>query len=130
MTMLERDAKKKYFLEMGAVLALYVVTLVGSIRLGGSMMPGTARTLLVLTPVIPVLLTVWVIARQFGRMDEFVRLRTLEAFSVAGAITAGLTFTYGFLEGAGFPRVSMFWVWGIMGFSWGTVSCWRSLSRR
>jgi len=128
--MLEREAKRKYFLEMGAVLALYLVTLVVSIRLGEKMEPGTGRTLLLLTPVIPVLLTVWVLVRQFSRMDEFVRLRSLEAFSVAGAITAGLTFTYGFLEGAGFPRLSMFWVWGVMGFSWGTVSCWRSLFKR
>jgi len=128
--MLEREAKRKYYLEMGAVGALYVVTLVGSIQIGKGMEPGTARTLLLLTPVIPVLLTVWVLVRQFGRMDEFVRLRSLEAFSVAGAITAGLTFTYGFLEGAGFPRLSMFWVWGVMGISWGAVSCWRSLFKR
>ncbi len=128
--MLEREAKRKYYLEMGAVLALYAVTLVGSIYLGQKMEPGTARTALLLTPVIPVLLMVWVLVRQFSRMDEFVRLRSLEAFSVAGAITAGLTFTYGFLEGAGFPRLSMFWVWGVMGISWGAVSCWRSLFKQ
>ena len=128
--MLEREAKRRYLIEMGAAMALYLITLVTSIRFGRAMEPGTGRTLLLLTPVIPVLLTVWVLVRQFGRMDEFVRLRSLEAFSVAGAITAGLTFTYGFLEGAGFPRLSMFWVWGIMGFSWGTVSCWRSLFKR
>lgn len=128
--MLEREAKRRYYLEMSAVMALYIVTLVGSIRLGESMAPGTGRTLLLLTPVIAVLLMVWVLVRQFSRMDEFVRLRSLEAFSIAGAITAGLTFTYGFLEGAGFPRLSMFWVWGVMGISWGAVSCWRSLFSR
>jgi hypothetical protein len=128
--MLEREAKRKYLIEMGASAALYFVAVVGSIRFGRALEPGTGRTLLLLTPVIPVLLIVWVLVRQFGRMDEFVRLRSLEAFSVAGAITAGLTFTYGFLETAGFPKLSMFWVWGIMGISWGTVSCWRSLFKR
>jgi len=128
--MLEREAKRQYLIEMGATVALYLVTLVGSIRYGRALEPSTTRTLLLLTPVIPVLLMVWVLVRQFGRMDEFVRLRSLEAFSVAGAITAGLTFTYGFLETAGFPKISMFWVWGIMGISWGTVSCWRSLFKR
>ena len=128
--MLEREAKRKYFIEMSATVALYFVTVVSSIRFGRSLDPSTGRTLLLLTPVVPVLLMVWVLIRQFGRMDEFVRLRSLEAFSVAGAITAGLTFTYGFLETAGFPKVSMFWVWGIMGISWGTVSCWRSLFKR
>jgi len=128
--MLEREAKRRYLIEMGAAMALYLITLVISIRFGRAMEPGTGRTLLLLTPVIPVMLTVWVLVRQFGRMDEFVRLRSLEAFSVAGAITAGLTLTYAFLETAGFPKLSMFWVWGIMGFSWGTVSCWRSLFKR
>ena len=128
--MLEREAKKKYFIEMGAAMALYMVTLVVSIRFGRTLEPGAGRTLLLLTPVIPVMLTVWALVRQFGRMDEFVRLRSLEAFSVAGAITAGLTLTYAFLETAGFPKLSMFWVWGIMGMSWGAVSCWRSLFKR
>jgi multisubunit Na+/H+ antiporter MnhB subunit len=128
--MLEREAKRRYLIEMGAAGALYLVTLVISIRFGRAMEPGTGRTLLLLTPVIPVMLTVWALVRQFGRMDEFVRLRSLEAFSVAGAITAGLTLTYAFLETAGFPKLSMFWVWGIMGISWGAVSCWRSLFKR
>ena len=112
--MLEREAKKKYFIEMGAAMALYLVTLVVSIRFGRTLEPGAGRTLLLLTPV-----------RQFGRMDEFVRLRSLEAFSVAGAITAGLTLTYAFLETAGFPKLSMFWVWPVMGFVWGLHSCLR-----
>jgi hypothetical protein len=128
--MLEHEAKRRYLIEMGAAGALYLVTLVISIRFGRAMEPGTGRTLLLLTPVIPVMLTVWALVRQFGRMDEFVRLRSLEAFSVAGAITAGLTLTYAFLETAGFPKLSMFWVWGIMGISWGAVSCWRSLFKR
>jgi hypothetical protein len=128
--MLEREAKRKYLIEMGASVVLYFVAVVGSIRFGRALEPSTGRTLLLLTPVIPILLIVWVLIRQFGRMDEFVRLRSLEAFSVAGAITAGLTVTYAFLETAGFPKISMFWVWGIMGISWGAVSCWRSLFKR
>jgi hypothetical protein len=58
-------------------------------------------------------------------MDEFQRLRALESIAVAAAVTAGLTFTYGFLEGLGFPRLSMFWVWGITGITWGLHSCLR-----
>ncbi len=63
-------------------------------------------------------------------MDEFVRLRSLESIAVAAAVTAGLTFTYGFLESAGFPRLSMFWVWGIMGFTWGIHTCLRGFLSR
>lgn len=116
--MLERDAKRKYLWELSIALALYIAVLVVSLRVGRTMDPGVVRTLVVLTPAIPIFFAVWVIARAFGRMDEFVRLRSLESIAVAAAVTAGVTFTYGFLESAGFPRQSMFWVWGIMGFTW------------
>ena len=34
------------------------------------------------------------------------------------AVTAALSFSYGFLESAGFPKLSMFWVWSVMGVVW------------
>lgn len=128
--MLEREAKRKYFWELGLSMVLYAVVLAVSLRVTGKMADGLARTLLALAPAVPVFITVWVIARQFRRMDEFVRLRSLESIAVAAAVTAGLTFTYGFLESAGFPRLSMFWVWGIMGITWGTHTCLRGFFSR
>lgn len=125
--MLEREAKRKYFTEMAIAMGLYVGALTLAIRVGRGMEDGLAKTLLTLLPALPVFLTVWVIARQFRRADEFVRLRSLESIAVAAAVTAGLTFTYGFLENIGYPRLSMFWVWAIMGFTWGTHSCLRHL---
>ena len=116
--MLEREAKRKYFWELSLSLVAYLAVLVVSLRLVDKMDAGGARTLLALAPAIPVFIIVWAIARGFKRMDEFVRLRSLESFAIAGAVTAGITFTYGFLEGAGFPRQSAFWVWGIMGTTW------------
>ena len=91
---------------------------------------GLARTLLLLTPVVPLLLAVWAIARHFSRMDEFMRLRSLESLAIAAAVTAGLSLTYGFLESAGFPKLSMFWVWGVMGIIWGLHACLRCLFSR
>ena len=120
--MLERDAKRKYFWELGLAFAGYVAVLWLSSRLAQEFQTGLAQTLIASVPAIPVFVLVWVIARQFGRADEFVRLRQLESIAVAAGITAGVTFTYGFLEQAGFPRQSMFWVWGIMGITWGVHS--------
>jgi hypothetical protein len=112
----ESEAKRRYFLELGGSMALYVLAIAGPLSLAGSMEQGLARTLLLVAPAISVFVVVWVIARQFRRMDEFVRLRSLEGIAVAGAVTAGLALTYGLLETVGFPRLSMFWVWGSMGF--------------
>lgn len=123
--MRERDANRKYRLELSASMLLYVAVLFGSIYVAREMAPGIWRTMLLLTPVIPLLLATWAIARHFRRMDEFVRLRSLESIAIAAAVTAGLSLTYGFLESAGFPKVSMFWVWPVMGFVWGVHSCLR-----
>jgi len=128
--MLEREALKRYRLELGAAMVVYAAVLIGSIHVGRPMEPGAARTLLLMTPAIPLLFAIWAIVRQFGRMDEFVRLRSLENFAIAGAVTAGVTFTYGFLEGAGFPKLSMFWVWGFMGLTWGVTAGLRCLVSR
>ncbi len=128
--MLEREANRKYRLELGAAMVAYMAVLFGSIYLGKPMEPGAARTLLLISPAIPLLLAIWAIVRHFGRMDEFMRLRSLESFAIAGAVTAGVTFTYGFLEGAGFPKLSMFWVWGLMGLTWGLVAGLRCLVAR
>jgi hypothetical protein len=128
--MRERDARNKYLVELGGSTLLYIAVLFGSITLAGPMPEGTVRSLLLLLPMIPVMLMVWAIARHFARMDEFIRLRSLEGLSIAAAVTAGLTLTYGFLEGAGFPRLSMIWIWPLMGAVWGLVVCLRNLAAR
>ncbi|MFP5394344.1 MAG: hypothetical protein ACLGI6_22860, partial [Gammaproteobacteria bacterium] len=58
------------------------------------------------------------IARNLRRIDEYMRQTILENTTLAAAITAAATFTYGFLENAGFPRLSMFAVWPMLGGSW------------
>ena len=128
--MLEREGRRKYHLELGVSMAIYIVVLFGALSIGKPMEPSALRTGLLLTPMIPILLAVWAIARQFKRMDEFIRLRTLESLAIAAAVTAGLSLTYGFLEGAGYPRLSMFWVWPVMGFVWGGFECLRRLIKR
>lgn len=125
--MREHEARRRYFIELSGSMFLYMAVLVASLTLAKRMDDGPMRIVLLLAPVLPLLLSLWAIIRQFGRMDEFVRLRSLESFAIAGAVTAGLTFTYGFLENAGFPRLSMFWVWCVMGATWGAVAMLRNV---
>jgi len=128
--MKEREANRKYHVELFSAMLAYLVVLMGSIALAKPMEPGAARTLLLVTPILPLALSLWAIARHFKRMDEFVRLRSLESLAIAAAATAGLSLTYGFLESAGFPKLSMFWVWGVMGLIWGLHSCLRCVFSR
>ena len=120
--MREREATRKYLLEFGGAMASYLVVLFFSLQLAKQLDDGLARTLLLLSPMIPVALVLWAFMRQLKRMDEFVRLRSLQAVAIAGGITAGFSLTYGFLENAGLPRISMFTVWMVFGGSWAVMS--------
>jgi hypothetical protein len=104
--------------EMFGALAIYSVMLVASIMFARPMAAGALRTALLASPMLGFFLGIWAIARQTRRSDEFIRQSTLENLAIAAAVTAGLSFTYGFLETAGYPRLSMFAVWPVMGAAW------------
>ena len=110
----EKRVAKMYLREMFASLALYTLLLVAAISFGRPMAPGVLRTVVLLSPMIGFGAAIWAIVRQIGRVDEYVRMRLLENVSLAAAITAGLTFSYGFLETAGYPKLSMFTVWCVL----------------
>jgi hypothetical protein len=121
----EREGNRRYFYELFGAMTFYGVVLYASITVGRPMPPGLPRTLVLISPMIPLALAIWAIARHFRRVDEFVRLRSLESLSLAAAVTAGLSLTYGFLESAGYPKLSMGLVWPVMGAVWGVHACLR-----
>ncbi|HEU4852516.1 MAG TPA: hypothetical protein VFT37_10230 [Telluria sp.] len=115
--MREKDAARMYMRELWGSIFLYALILVLAIRFGRAMPEGALRTAILLSPMVGFGLAIWAMVRQFGRMDEYIRRVQLENLGIATAITAGLSFTYGFLETAGFPKLSMFWVWIVLGAS-------------
>jgi hypothetical protein len=120
----------RYMGEMLVTLFLYAVILISSVKAAEHMQEGLARTLVVVSPMIPFLLMVGALVRHFRRVDEYVRLQALENIVIAAGVTAGWTFTYGFLEGVGFPKLSMFTVWPVMGIVWAIVAVIRYFARR
>jgi hypothetical protein len=125
----ERKAGAAYLRELFGSIAVYAALLIPSIMYGPAMEAGPFKTAVLTSPMIGFVLMIWAIARQFGRMDEYQRILMLETFALAAALTAAVTFTYGFMENAGYPRLSMFYVWGVMGFSWlviGLLRCWKT----
>jgi len=126
----EKRITKIYIRELMAALALYTVLLLAAIKFGRPMAPGALRTAILLSPMIGFGAGIWAIARQIRRADEYIRMRLLENVALGAAITAALTFSYGFLESAGFPRLSMFSVWGALCLSFGAVQLVRKLLER
>lgn len=126
----QHQAKRRYFKELGIALAMYVVLLAGALRLSLDMPSGVLRTVVLLTPMLAFLLALRAVVRAVRRSDEFIRKTTLEHLAIAAAVTAGVTFTYGFLEIAGFPKLSMFVVWPLMGGVWALTTIVDTLRHR
>jgi hypothetical protein len=123
----EKEVARAYHKELWTAVAIYAVLLFGSITIGRRMEEGVLRAVVMVIPMIGFGLMIRAIARHVARIDEYQRQQLLETIALSAAITGGVTFTYGFLETAGFPRLSMFTVWIIMGGSWALVSrmrCW------
>lgn len=72
--------------------------------------------------VVPMAFAVWAMAGWLSAVRTFDELRQkifAEAGLISLGITAVVTFTYGFLESlAGLPRLSMFFVFPLMAFSY------------
>ena len=111
----EKRVHTAYLREMAGAFLVYAALLMASIRFGRPMDDGLLRILVLLSPMIGFCLALWAIARHLGRVDEYLRSFLLESFALGAAFTAGLTFSYGFLETAGYPRLSMFTVWMVLG---------------
>ncbi|MDN4054911.1 hypothetical protein QPK32_17665 [Massilia sp. YIM B02763] len=126
----ERRVTKAYHRELFTALAVYVVLLSASIAFGRPLPEGPLRTAVLLLPMAGFGLMIRAIARHVRRIDEYQRLRMLETLGLAFAITGAVTFSYGFLETAGFPRLSMFSVWIVMGASWALASLARARVER
>jgi hypothetical protein len=118
---------KKYGSELGISLLIYMIVLFSSITIAKSMENSWLRTLIVLAPILPALGAFWAIIRHFRRMDEYMRVWLLEVIALAGGITAFFSFSYGFLEGMGYPKLSGFIIYVIFMASWGLITLVRKL---
>ncbi|MDQ7727093.1 hypothetical protein [Halomonas sp. SpR8] len=113
--------KYRYWLELSLCLMTYVLILVYSLN---KLNNETAWPIVVsIMPMVPALVVCWVIIRGVRSMDELQRKIQFEAMVLAFAATALLTFSYGFLENVGFPKMTMFVVWPLMASFWviGTI---------
>jgi len=126
----EKRVTKAYHRELFGALALYAALLVAALHYGRPMQEGMLRTLVLVSPMVGFGAAIWAIARHLARIDEYLRRQMLENIALGAAITAGLSFIYGFLENAGFPRLSMFAVWCVLCGATGLVALVRKLLDR
>lgn len=116
---MNRSPACRYYVEFGAAMVGYCLALVASVLLlGTGQVADQWRWVVALLPVAPMVLIAIAVLRQLKRIDELQRKIQFEALAMAFAGTALITFSYGFLENVGFPKLSTFGIWPIMAGLW------------
>jgi hypothetical protein len=103
--------------QFGAAMAVYLAALATAIWALTSVPAGPLRTSVILAPILPGLALIGLTIRAYGRCDEFIRMRTLEAAAVSAIVIAVSSLVYFFFELLGFPHLSAAWtsnvVWAV-----------------
>lgn len=107
------------FLSLTVGLIAYIGALVLSRHLFEAGIESTeVRVVVSLIPMLPAIFICGVVVQNLLRLDEMQRKLQFEAIALAFAGTALITFSYGFLEGVGMPKLSMFVIWPMMATIW------------
>ena len=106
-------------IEIGLALLAYMMLLLGSVTLLRANPDASWRYGIAVVPVLPAALVVYLFVRRLARTDELQKRIQTEAFGFALGGTALLTFTYGFLEGAGLPHLNWTFILPLIAALWG-----------
>ncbi len=112
-------AARAYVIQFLSAMGAYIVVLLVSLYLLRSNPEASWRGVVAALPAIPACAALLVFVRYLGRMDELQRRIQLDAIAFAAGATGILTFTWGLLENAGFPHLSLIWVLPLMAALWG-----------
>ena len=88
----DRRRNRAYLREFVPGIVAYMVVLSAALTWGGFGGTSPWRFLWALLPVLPMVWIVRALTRHFRRIDEYQRLRILESFSIAMAMTGAVTF--------------------------------------
>jgi hypothetical protein len=104
-------ANRKYTTRFTLAMIGYIVALVASLTILQSMeLPGAAKIVVAVLPVVPILFGFYAFMDHIRSMDELQRKIQFEGFAFSLGMTGIITFTVGFLENAGVPTFSLIWV--------------------
>lgn len=115
-----KPAAARLFRDMLGAGILYLAAIAGaSLAIKGGAPPPWLAALLAAAPIAPALLMLRAQLRYVRTLDEFQRRVQSEAVLIAAALTAFASLAYGQLEDmAGFPDVSMMWVFPALCIAW------------
>lgn len=97
-----------------AGMAVYGIVLTTSLLLLNGDVSQPWRTVIALTPVIPVAYLVWVVVARIRSLDEYWQRVHLTALPIAFLGSISVAFTWGFLQNAGLAPLDGFVMFGVM----------------
>lgn len=110
-------ASRRYVTELTTAMIVYVAVLFGT-RIAFRHYAGPWQIAIDLAPAVPIVFVFIAAIKLYRDTDELVQRLVTESLSIAGAITAFASVTYGFMEGDVLPRPSPWWVWSLFMASW------------
>lgn len=112
------ETDKKYTVQLLAVMMVYMAITFASVWALKNYDLEGFRTLIAITPMIPMIGALIVILRHVRGMDEFQRQIQLEACVFSMVSTGMICGTYGFMEGVGYPPLESNWIMPMLIVLW------------
>lgn len=113
-----RRAPRRYFIEFNGALLLYIAAVILRARYAEGIDDAILKTLVIASPILPVLLAAFAVLRFYRGIDEYHRLQLLEALAISAGGAGVITISWSFLEDLGLPHLSIAYTWPIIGSIW------------
>ena len=118
MSVEEETARRRYNRDMVLGFIAYGALLVPGLFIIDANPDAGWRYALAPLPMIPAVFMVMAYVRYYRTADELQQRIALESLAFAFGGTFLVTFTYGFLDHAGLPRINWWFVWPVMSTLW------------
>lgn len=116
----QKQAMRRYFREFFMAMGIYVVFLITSVTLLNKYEFARGWQIVIsLAPALPVVFVMIAIMRLLVDSDELQQRVNLMATTFAAVLTGLITFSYGFLENVGFPKLPTFAIFPMLFVFWG-----------
>ena len=123
----QQQVRRRYNREFSFSMIGYAITLIASITILKRIeLAQSLKVIITLLPAIPVTFVFIAVMRAVRDSDELQQRVHLLATTFAAVLTGLVTFTYGFLENIGFPKLSTFAILPMLFFFWGISLPWFS----
>jgi len=109
-------------IEFGLVVLAFLMVMVGCVTVVQANPTAAWRYYVAALPLVPGAFLAWLFVRAVGRLSDLQKWIQIQAFGFALAMTALVTFAYGFLEGTGMPYLNSVFVLPLMAILWGLAA--------